>query len=199
MRLGARAMSDSEQFVDYYNILQINPNCDTKILETAYRYLAKMYHPDHAETADVTKFNEVIEAYRVLRHPDQRAEYDLRYVANVKGNGFSFPTSSENPIDEKAPLSDAETHNKILLFLYKRRREHALDAGVAGFYVQETISCSDQNFEFHIWYLKAKGFLEITEQGTLAITIQGVDHVIATSQTALAEKLLLGQSGNPLN
>ena len=56
--------------------------------------------------------------------------------------------------------------------------------------------CSDENFEFYIWYLKAKNFIEITEQGTLEITIQGVDHVISTSRATKAEKLLITQSGN---
>ena len=35
----------------------------------------------------------------------------------------------------------------------------------------------------------------LTEQGTLAITIQGVDHVISMSRTTKAEKLLIAQSG----
>jgi curved DNA-binding protein len=59
------------------------------------------------------------------------------------------------------------------------------------------LNCSDEHFEFHTWYLKAKGFIEITEQGTLAITIQGVDHVIDISRTNMMEKLLIAQSSNP--
>jgi curved DNA-binding protein len=189
-------MTDGQIFIDYYTILQVNPNCDAKSLETAYRYLAKMYHPDHIETADVTKFNEVIEAYRALRNPDQRAEYDVLYAANAKEEGFRFPLNNEGEADGKAALDDAEAHARILLLLYKRRREHALDAGVPGFFVQEMLNCSDDHFEFHRWYLKAKGFIEITEQGTLAITLLGVDHVISMSRTTMREKLLI-QSSNP--
>jgi curved DNA-binding protein len=190
-------MTDNQPFVDYYSILQVNPKCDAKILETAYRYLAKMYHPDHAETADVTKFNEVIEAYRVLRNPDQRAEYDLLYAEHAREEWFEFPWSEEADTDDRSALNDADTHTRILLFLYKRRREHARDAGVVGFYVQEMLNCSDEHFDFHVWYLKAKGFIEMTEHGTLAITIHGVDHVISMSRTTAAEKLLLAQLSNP--
>jgi curved DNA-binding protein len=190
-------MTDNQPFVDYYSILQVNPKCDAKILETAYRYLAKMYHPDHAETADVTKFNEVIEAYRVLRNPDQRAEYDLLYAEHAREEWFEFPWSEEVDTDDRSALNDADTHARILLFLYKRRRDHARDAGVVGFYVQEMLNCSDEHFDFHVWYLKAKGFIEMTEQGTLAITIEGVDHVISMSRTTAAEKLLLAQLSNP--
>jgi curved DNA-binding protein len=194
---GSFTMTDSQPFVDYYEILQVNSNCDAKILETAYRHLAKMYHPDHRLTADVTKFNEVIEAYRVLRNPQKRAEYDILYATNTKDFGFRFASNNEAEGDTKAALDDADAHTRILVFLYKRRRAHAQDAGVAGFFVQEMLNCSDEHFEFHTWYLKAKGFIEITEQGTLAITIQGVDHVIATSRTNMMEKLLIAQSSHP--
>ena len=34
----------------------------------------------------------------------------------------------------------------------------------------------------------------MTEQGEIAITMQGIDHVIATSRSVMAEKMLLTQS-----
>jgi curved DNA-binding protein len=194
---GNVAMTDGQPFIDYYNILQVNSNCDAKILEAAYHYLAKMHHPDRTGSADATKFNEVIEAYRVLRNPDRRAEYDRLYAANNNQDTLKFPSINEMDVNENIALTDGEVHAKILLYLYKRRREHAKNAGIAGFYVQEMLNCSDEHFEFHAWYLKEKGFIVITEQGTLAITVQGVDHVISMSRTTRAEKLLIAQSGNP--
>lgn len=182
-------MGDEAAFVDYYGVLQVYPDCDAKVLEGAYRHLAKMYHPDHIETADVDKFNAVIEAYRRLRDPDARAAYDVQYSAQT---GFEFPPEADG--GEKAALTDADMHAKMLKFLYARRREHALDAGVGRYFVQQELNCSDEHFEFHLWYLKAKGFIQTTEQGTLEITIEGVDHVIATSRTAAKEKLLIAQS-----
>lgn len=192
------AMTDSGTFIDYYSILQVDWDCDTKSLEYAYRYLAKLYHPDHAETADVQKFNEVIEAYRALRTPDQRAEYDLLYTSNMEGVWHKPFSNKETQVGEKAALQDAEAHEKTLHLLYNRRREHASDAGVPPFSVQEMLKCSDKYFEFLVWYLKAKGLIEATEQGTLAITIEGVDHVISTSRTK-AEKLRIAQSGDSQN
>ena len=193
----------SEYFINYYDILQVSPDCDIKILEAAYRHLAKMYHPDHVETADVTKFNEVIEAYRILRNPTQRAEYDLQHAANVRDRSFGDEKKHQSTVEidsghnDISALDDANIHAKILMLLYKKRRESAREVGFGGFYLQEILQCSDENFEFHVWYLKAKGFIELTEQGTWAITIQGVDHVIATSQTTEKEKLRITQMGNP--
>lgn len=186
-------MVNGQPFIDYYKILQVSPNCDARGLETAYRFLAKKYHPDHAETADVTKFNEVIGAYKALRNPGQRTQYDLLYTART---GFIFSANDEAD-GEKTAYDDADAHSKILLLLYKRRRENAQDAGVGRYFVQKMLDCSDEHFEFHLWYLKAKGLIEITEQGTLAITIEGVDHVIAMSRTIMREKLLIARTIDP--
>ena len=187
-------MTDGEEFIDHYAVLQVLPDCSAKSLEAAYRHLAKMFHPDHPETADSDKFNAVIEADRVLRSPDQRAAYDLHYGVNCPSAGFD-PSEPEQEVENTSAANDADAHTKILLFLYRRRREHAEDPGVIRIYVQELLNCSDESFEFHVWYLKAKGFIETTEQGTLAITVQGVDHVISASQAIIAEKkLFIAQS-----
>lgn len=191
--MGWFQMTEDQPFIDYYRVLNVTPACDATALETAYRHLAKIYHPDHPETADVTKFNDVIGAYRALRNPDHRAQYDLSYAAET---GFDF--SNESPDDEVCALSDADAHARILQCLYQRRREAAQDAGVGRYFIQEMLKCSDELYEFHLWYLKAKGLIETTEQGTLAITIEGVDHVISTSRMAVREKLRIAQAtGSP--
>jgi curved DNA-binding protein len=190
-------MNAERPFVDYYDILQVDPGCDPKILESAYHYLAKLYHPDHGGTADTERFSEVIEAYRILRNPDQRAEYDLLYSRNGNREASGFPAREEIESEEQSALADADDHARILLFLYKKRRENAQNAGVVGYYLQSMLNCSDEHFEFHKWYLKEKGFVVLTEQGTLAITIQGVDHVISMSRTTKAEKLMISKSSEP--
>jgi len=199
LAVGGGIMDSAQGTADYYTVLKVNPDCDGRILELAYHYFAKMYHPDNAETANPEKFNEVVEAYRALRDPERRAEYDRLHgiIAGSATPHFHVPNDGDTALDERAALSDAESHAKILLYLYKRRREHASDAGVIGWYVQEMLGCSDEHFEFHVWYLKSKGFIEVTEQGTIAATIAGVDHVIATSRASAAEPLRIQQTLTP--
>lgn len=192
--VGGTTLENGQEFVDYYALLQVNPTCDAKMLEKAYRHFAHMYHPDHSETGNVDKFHEINEAYSALRSPEMREKYDRIYHA-YKGKGAEHvPDGDEVRIDEKSAIGDAEMHEKILFHLYKRRRERAEDPGVIGYTLQEMLKCTDENFEFHIWYLKSKGFLDKTEQGTLAITIEGVDHVISMSRAAEAERLLIAKS-----
>jgi curved DNA-binding protein len=188
-------MNDRPQFVDYYSILQVSPTCDPKTLETAYHRLAKTFHPDHSGEADTTQFNSVTEAYRVLRNPEQRTEYDVLFRNHNKQAWFEANANRDLGVDEKDALSDADAHARILMFLYKNRRENAQSAGVVGFYLQEMLNCSDEEYDFHRWYLKQKGFIEVTEHGTVAITVQGIDQVISLTRTT-AEKLLISQSAS---
>lgn len=184
-------MNAENGFIDYYEVLRVDPNCDVRTIEAAYRNLAKMYHPDHTDNADVDKLNQVIAAYRAIRDPDNRAYYNISYARNT---GFCFSIPDDEIPFQSSTISDSEAHAKILNFLYKKRRKNAQDAGVGRYFVQEILSCSDESFDFHLWYLKAKGFVEITEQGTLAITIDGVDHVISTARTTIRDPLRITRS-----
>ena len=65
------------EFKDYYAIMGVEPTASLKEIKTAYRRLARKYHPDVSSEADAeSKFKEVAEAYEVLKDTERRAEYD---------------------------------------------------------------------------------------------------------------------------
>ncbi len=65
------------EFKDYYQILGVAPDAETKDIKTAYRKLARKYHPDLNPEADAeARFKDVAEAWEVLKDPQRRAEYD---------------------------------------------------------------------------------------------------------------------------
>lgn len=183
-------MEDGHPFIDYYSVLQVHPECNARTLEVAYRQLAKTYHPDHPETADLERFNNIIEAYSLLRKPDRRLAYNALYSRNT---GFSFTLKEAIRPEGMAAISDANMHANILMYLYKKRRECARSPGAGTYDILRFLNCSDDNFEFHAWYLKKKGFIEVTADGMYAITVDGVDHVITMSQTA-EKRLRITQS-----
>jgi curved DNA-binding protein len=79
-------------FKDYYQILGVDTAADKKAIKTAYRKLARKYHPDvsdHNNAED--KFKEVTEAYEVLKDPEKRAEYDELRQYGSHGQGFTPP------------------------------------------------------------------------------------------------------------
>lgn len=81
------------EFKDYYKILGVPPDADSKVIKTAYRKLARKYHPDmNPEKGAEEKFKEVAEAYEVLKDTGRRAEYDeLRQYRDRAGRGFEPP------------------------------------------------------------------------------------------------------------
>jgi curved DNA-binding protein len=65
------------QFKDYYETLGLEPGAGDTEIKSAYRRLARKYHPDVSKEAGAEdKFKAVNEAYEALRDPQKRAAYD---------------------------------------------------------------------------------------------------------------------------
>jgi curved DNA-binding protein len=74
------------EFIDYYAVLGVDPTADDKAIKTAYRKLARKYHPDVSKLANTEeKFKEVAQAYEVLHDSKKRAEYDELRLARSRG------------------------------------------------------------------------------------------------------------------
>lgn len=80
------------EFKDYYATLGVEPSADDKAIKTAYRRLARQYHPDvNKEAGAEDRFKEVVEAYEVLKSPEKRAEYDQIRQYGHAGQTFEAP------------------------------------------------------------------------------------------------------------
>jgi curved DNA-binding protein len=81
------------EFKDYYATLGVEPSAGEAEIKTAYRRLARKYHPDVSKEAGAEdKFKAVNEAYEALRDPQKRAAYDqLRAQGYRPGEEFHAP------------------------------------------------------------------------------------------------------------
>lgn len=75
---------------DYYEVLGIDKNADDAAIKSAYRKLAKKYHPDMnpGDAEAEAKFKEASEAYAILSDADKRRQYDqFGHAAFEQGGG----------------------------------------------------------------------------------------------------------------
>ncbi len=81
---------------DYYEVLGVDKNADAAKIKSAYRKLAKKYHPDvnPGDQEAEKKFKEASEAYAVLSDDEKRRQYDQYGHAAFDGSagagGFDF-------------------------------------------------------------------------------------------------------------
>ncbi|MBM3126286.1 MAG: molecular chaperone DnaJ [Chloroflexi bacterium] len=76
---------------DYYDILGVGRNAGDDEIRSAFRKLARQYHPDVNKEHDAEeKFKEINEAYGVLSDPEKRARYDRFGKAGLGNMGGGF-------------------------------------------------------------------------------------------------------------
>ncbi len=77
----------------YYEVLGVSRSADNGDFKSAYRKLAKEFHPDMNpdDSSAETKFREASEAYEVLKDPQKRAAYDQFGHAAFEGGGGGGP------------------------------------------------------------------------------------------------------------
>ena len=96
------------QFRDYYETLGVSKAATPDVIRSAYRKLARKYHPDVAKDkkAGEEKIKEINEAYEVLSDPEKRKKYDRLGAAWEGGEFTGGPGAPPEGWGEQQPFGE---------------------------------------------------------------------------------------------
>lgn len=177
-----------DDFVDYYELMQISPRAEIATIRRVYRMLAARYHPDNQETGDLETFILLEEAYAVLNDPEQRQTYDARLAVH---------DSQPNPVFELRDFVigiDAEANRRlgILCLLYNKRRSSPDQPGMSLLDLETRTALPREHLDFTVWYLREKAFVRRDDDSNdMILTAAGADFVESQSRDSrIVNKLL---------
>lgn len=88
---------------DYYKILQVHVLAEPEVIESAYKRLAKKYHPDVCKLPGAAeRMKKINEAYATLSDITKRREYDSQRQKKRQARlntAYEKPPETENPVD----------------------------------------------------------------------------------------------------
>lgn len=95
---------------DYYEILGVSQKASQSEIRSAYRRLARKYHPDVSRSPEADQnFSRISEAYRILSNPQLRALYDEggedslaghKRLQDIRRQQAAYKTRINNLVDE---------------------------------------------------------------------------------------------------
>jgi DnaJ-class molecular chaperone len=104
---------------DLYKMLGLSHDADQREIRTAYRSLAKRYHPDAGEGSSAERFRDVQNAYDILSDVERRRDYDRSNAA-----------ASQIPVRRASPYYSRSAHIDLRDFTDPRARVHAEPVGL---------------------------------------------------------------------
>lgn len=115
--------------VNYYEILGVDISANSAEIKSAYRKLARQYHPDVCGNSEenVNKFKKITEAYEVLSDESQKQKYDM-----LKGVIAERKARQEKINSEKAREAREASQKKEADKAYKQAREHDKQQGFSN-------------------------------------------------------------------
>ena len=183
-----------DEFIDYYELMQISQNAELPTIQRVYRMLASRYHPDNPETGDTDKFVLLQRAYAVLSDEAERAAYD---------DELSKQAKEPLPVFELKDFVvgiEAETNRRlgVLCLLYNRRRANPDNAGLSLLDLESKMAMPREHLEFTVWYLREKLLVRRDDTtNDILITSEGVDFVESSRPANRIVHRLLKAASSP--
>ncbi len=110
------------QFKDYYEVFGVPRTATQDEIKSAYRKLARKFHPDVSKESDAeARFKEIGEAYEVLKDPEKRAAYDQMGSQWKDGQDFRPPPNWDQGFEFRGADFGGADHSDFFEALFGRR------------------------------------------------------------------------------
>jgi hypothetical protein len=165
------SMRTPDDFIDYYEVLQISPKADLETIHRVFRMQAARYHPDNKQTGDVERFRMLSRIYETLVDPKRREQYDIRRQMREPG---SIPVFG---LSEFVAGIEGEVNRRlgVLCLLYKRRRSNPDHSALSLLQLEFLMDFPREHLMFTVGYLREKNYIRIVDNSDFQITADGVD------------------------
>ena len=92
------------KYKDYYEILGLTRSASDAEIKSAYRKLARKYHPDsnQGNREAEEKFKEVNDAYTILSDERKRADYDRGAASQAKSSQDMYGQYGQSPFGRRS-------------------------------------------------------------------------------------------------
>jgi hypothetical protein len=126
----------------------------------------------------------------VLSDPASRAAYDANYEA-ARGKQWQIFDQSGAGDDRH---HDQRLFHGILSLLYIARRRDPDNAGMAPSHLERLLGVPSEHLDFPLWYLKKRNYVEVLDNGLMAISVDGIDKLGSEELALPANRLLAEES-----
>jgi curved DNA-binding protein CbpA len=192
---------EAPDFTDYYAILEVGQRATPEEIESKFRHLARRFHPDNQATGDRSRFDLVLEAHRTLADPAKRSRYEEDFRQQLGIPDEPGADEAETSADGHEDISktagierDVDIQNRLLTILYVKRRRDVREPGIGDAELERMSGCPPEHLEFHLWYMKEKGWIARSEDGRLVITIDGVDRATQVHRSEAPPRLITDET-----
>ena len=165
------SIKTADDFIDYYEVLQISPKADNETIHRVFRMQAARYHPDNKQTGNAERFRMLTRIYETLVDGKKREQYDMRRQLREPG---SIPVFG---LAEFVAGVEGEVNRRlgVLCLLYKRRRSNPDHPALSLLQLEFLMDFPREHLMFTVGYLREKNYIRIVENSDFQITADGVD------------------------
>ena len=163
-----------QPFVDFYDLLQLSPTADDDTSIASFATWRRSATRTFPRGGDPERFRRLVQAHGTLDRRRSREPPTTRQYQDYWNRKWRVASEAS---DGSAFAEDHDTREKLLSLLYVQRRRDMRSPGLGEYEMARLLRVPVELVEFHLWYLREKGWVQRIDNGQLAISANGVDSI----------------------